>query len=89
MKTYKVRYSRAAVKKLKKLDKPIGLMIVGWVRQHLEDCTDPRQIGKALTGNRKGLWRYRVGDYRIIADIQDDEVLILVVDVGHRGTVYR
>lgn len=89
MKTYKVKYSRAAVKKLKKLDKPIGLMIVGWVRQHLENCIDPRQTGKALTGDRKGLWRYRVGDYRLIADIQDDEVLILVVDVGHRGTVYR
>lgn len=89
MKKYKVKYTRQAVKSLKKMDRPIGLMITGWIRQHLEDSVDPRSTGKALTGNYKGLWRYRAGDYRIIAKIKDEEILIMIVDVGHRSEVYR
>ena len=89
MKKYKVKYTRRALRVLKKMDPPIGLMIAGWVRQHLEDCENPHAFGKALTGDLKGLWRYRAGDYRIIAEIKDDEILILIVDVGHRGRVYR
>lgn len=89
MKTYKVQYSKQAAWHLKKMDRPIASMIVGWARRHLEDCIDPQVSGKALTGQLKGLWRYRVGEYRIIAEIKDEEVLILVVDVGHRSDVYR
>ena len=89
MKMYKVSYTKRADRALQKMDRPMRSLIMGWIGKNLVDCENPRATGKALVGNLKGLWRYRVGDYRIIADIRDDEVLILVVDVGHRGTVYR
>ena len=89
MKKYKVSYTKRADKALQKLDRPMRSLIMGWIGKNLVNTENPRVTGKALTGDFKGLWRYRVGDYRIIADIQDGEVLILVVDVGHRGTVYR
>jgi len=88
-KTYKVTYSDRADKALHKLDRPMRILIMSWIEKNLVDCTEPRRIGKALTGQFKGSWRYRVGDYRIIAEIKDEEVLILVVDVGHRSDIYR
>ena len=54
----------------------------------LIDAENPRVKGKALTGDLKGLWRYRVGDYRILADIQDDKIVILILDIGHRSKIY-
>ena len=74
---YKVVVTDTAKKQLKKLDKFIAGMIIGWLKKNLEGCSDPRQHGKALTANRSGQWRYRVGDYRIIAEIQDDKIIIL------------
>ena len=64
---YKVVVTDTAKKQLKKLDKFIAGMIIGWMKKNLEGCSDPRRHGKALTANRSGQWRYRVGDYRIIA----------------------
>ena len=58
---YRVKFSAHAVKELKKLDKPTARVIKNWVIKHLVDATDPRLYGKALTGNLKGIWRYRVG----------------------------
>mgnify|MGYP002622764004 CR=1 FL=1 len=89
MKKYKLDYTIDARKALKKLDNSIKNRIIGWIEKNLEDCENPRQHGKALTGNLKGNWRYRVGDYRIIAKIEDEEILITVVDVNHRREVYR
>ncbi len=63
--------------------------IYDWINKHLEGCNNPRAFGKALRGNRKGYWRYRVGDYRIIADIQDSKIVIIITDVGYRGNVYK
>lgn len=85
---YKVEFSKAALKELKKLDKHTAAMILGWVRKNLDGCTDPRQHGKGLTANRSGQWRYRVGDYRLLADIQDDKIVILILHVGHRSEIY-
>lgn len=73
---------------LKRLDPNISLRITAWVRENLEGCENPRAHGKPLHGNRKGEWSYRVGDYRLIADIQDDRILILVTEVGHRREIY-
>ena len=87
--TYRVEYSKDAVRALKKLDRPTAALIVGYVRKHLEGCTDPRIYGKGLSANRAGQWRYRVGDYRILAKIEDDKVLILILSVGHRRDVYE
>lgn len=86
---YKVVFSKDALKQLKKLDKSVAALIVGWIRKNLENCSDPRAHGKGLTANRSGQWRYRVGDYRILANINDAEITILVISVGHRRDVYE
>ena len=71
------------------MDKTNAALILGWIRKNLENCENPRVHGKGLTANRSGQWRYRVGDYRILADIQEDRVLILVLNIGHRSDIYR
>ena len=86
--TYKVKYTEQAIKELKKFDKHTQFFILAWIEKNLVDCENPRQHGKGLTANRSGEWRYRVGDYRIIAEIEDDKVIILVLTVGHRREVY-
>ncbi|MBQ9887249.1 MAG: type II toxin-antitoxin system RelE/ParE family toxin [Lachnospiraceae bacterium] len=63
-------------------------MIKAWIEKNLVGTSDPRAHGKGLTSNRSGQWRYRVGDYRILADIQDDTLIILVIDIGHRSKIY-
>ena len=85
---YSVEYTRQAVKDLKKLDRPTAALILGWIEKNLVGCEDPRRHGKGLTANRSGQWRYRVGDYRILADIQEDKIIILVLGVGHRKEIY-
>ena len=86
--TYKVEYTEQAIKELKIIDKHTQFFILAWIEKNLVDCENPRQHGKGLTANRSGEWRYRVGDYRIIAEIEDDKVIILVLTVGHRREVY-
>ena len=73
---------------LKKMDKRDASLILGWIRKNIENCENPRVHGKGLIANRSGQWRYRVGDYRIIAEIQDNKVLILVLNIGHRREIY-
>jgi mRNA interferase RelE/StbE len=85
---YKVEYTQSALKSLKKLDKLTALFIVAWVRKNLEGCADPRVHGKGLEANHSGKWRYRVGDYRLIADISDEKITILILNVGHRRDIY-
>ncbi len=85
---YSVEYTPRAVKELKRLDKQTRALIFGWIEKNLVDCENPRQHGKGLTANRSGQWRYRIGDYRLIAEIHDDKVVILVLTVGHRREVY-
>ena len=86
--SYKVEYTEQAIKELRKIDKHTQFFILAWIEKNLVDCENPRQHGKGLTANRSGQWRYRVGDYRIIAEIEDDKVIILVLTVGHRTEVY-
>ena len=86
---YTVEYTSKALKSLKKLDKSVLLMIKSWIEKNLVGTTEPRRQGKGLTSNRSGQWRYRVGDYRIIADIEDEKLIILVVEVEHRSRVYK
>ena len=87
--SYHVEFSKRALKDLKKLDKSTAALILGWVRKNLEGCADPRVHGKGLTANRSGEWRYRVGDYRLLADIQDGKLVILLLTIGHRSEVYQ
>ena len=86
---YKVEYTKQAVKQLKKLDKPTAALIIGWIEKNLVDCENPRQYGKGLVANHRGEWRYRIGNYRLIADIQDEKIVILIMSVGHRREIYE
>ena len=87
--TYRVEFTERAKKDLKKLDKYTASLILGWVRKNLEGCENPRLHGKGLVVNRSGQWRYRIGDYRLIAEINDDKITILVLTIGHRRDVYN
>lgn len=89
MTKYKVVFSEKALKELKKIDKYQAKIIISWIEKNLSDCTDPRRHGKALTGEKKGYWRYRVGTYRIIADIQDKQIVINIINIAHRSNVYK
>ena len=85
---YTIEYTDKAIKSLKKLDKSVLKMIKAWIEKNLVGTEDPREHGKGLTPNRSGQWRYRVGDYRILAEIQDDKLVILVIGIGHRSQIY-
>ena len=85
---YKVEYTAQAVKQLKKLDKNTAALIYGWIDKNLVDCANPRLHGKGLTANKSGQWRYRIGDYRLIAEIQDEKITILLLNIGHRKEIY-
>ena len=87
--SYHVEFTKAALRDLKKLDRRTAAMLTGWIRKNLEGCENPRQHGKALTANLSGQWRYRVGDYRLLAEIQDDKIIILILNVGHRSEIYN
>ncbi len=86
---YSVEMAPKAEKLLNKLDNPIRIRIINWINTNLVDCENPRLHGKALNGNLSDKWSYRVGNYRIIADIEDDKILITVVDVDHRRQIYN
>ena len=87
--SYQVEYTAQAIRELKKLDGFTKRMIKAWIEKNLVGCEDPRQYGKALSANRSGQWRYRIGDYRLLAEIQDDKIIILIFAVGHRSKVYN
>ena len=76
-------------REFKKLDKTVRVMITQWIKKHLMDCDNPRAFGKALVGNLKGYWRYRIGNYRLFAIIKDDELIIVAVEIEHRKSVYK
>ncbi|NCU27309.1 type II toxin-antitoxin system RelE/ParE family toxin [Candidatus Nomurabacteria bacterium] len=86
---YKVEFTKDALKQLKKTDRHTALLITSWIRKNLEGCTDPRLHGKGLTADRIGQWRYRIGDYRLIAEIFEDKVLIMILNIGHRREIYK
>ena len=85
---YHVEFAKSVYKTLSKLDKYTATMLINWISDKLENCDNPRIHGKLLSANLSGLWRYRVGDYRIIAKIEDDKLVILIVTIGHRKEIY-
>lgn len=85
---YKVMFEKNAIKQMKKLDTFQQKIIYGFIAKNLEGTATPRMFGKSLKGNLKNYWRYRVGDYRIIAEIDDDEIRIIIVEIGHRKDIY-
>ncbi len=86
---YKAEYTKRALKQYAKLDEATKRLIDAWIMQNLVNCENPRQRGQALAGNLSGYWRHRIGDYRLLADIQDEVLVILVIEIAHRRDVYR
>ncbi|NTU69001.1 MAG: type II toxin-antitoxin system RelE/ParE family toxin [Chlorobiaceae bacterium] len=84
---WQIELTGSAEKELAKLDKTIAKRIIRFLRERVS--IDPRSSGKALKGDHSGLWRYRVGDYRVICELFDERVSVLVIRVGHRKEVYR
>ena len=85
---YSLRTSTRFEREFRKLDKYTRTLIMAWLIKNLKDCTDPRAHGKALKGKYAGLWRYRIGDYRVICKIEDEELIIIALEVGHRKQIY-
>ncbi|MGU3539104.1 type II toxin-antitoxin system RelE family toxin [Methylobacterium sp. A54F] len=87
---WRIEVARAAERDLAKLDRQAAERVIRFLRDRLAPLPDPRSVGEALRGARLGaFWKYRVGDLRIIASIEDEAVRILVVKVGHRREIYR
>lgn len=86
--TWTINFSEVALKQLKKLDKSMAKRIIDYLDKRVSTAQDPKQQGKALSYNKAGLWRYRVGDYRIICQINDETITILVLQIGHRKEIY-
>ena len=84
-----LRISDTAKRQLKKLDRSTAQALLRYLNRLLLEAEKPRQRGKALTANLTGLWRYRVGDYRLICDLQDGELVVLVLQIAHRSEAYR
>ncbi|CUX31280.1 conserved hypothetical protein [Agrobacterium deltaense Zutra 3/1] len=88
--TWRIEFQRAAVKQLGKLTKSDANRIVSFLADRIAEDDNPRRTGAALQGSELGnFWRYRVGDYRVICDIQDHKLVVLVVEIGHRREIYR
>jgi len=87
--TYHVRYDKRADKQLEKMDGGTRRLVLAYINSKLNGTEDPRALGKGLTGDRAGQWRYRIGDYRLLAVIKDDELIIYIFKIAHRSTVYK
>jgi mRNA interferase RelE/StbE len=83
-----IELSDDAKRDLQKLDKPVQKRIVTFLQERIQSADNPRTSGKALQGNLSGLWRYPVGDYRLLCRIDDDELVVLVIEIEHRKEVY-
>ena len=84
-----IEITRTAEKQITKLHRDAQQAIVRFLRERLAVTENPRQWGRPLQGEKRGLWRYRVGDYRLICDIQEKRITVMVLQVGHRKDVYR
>ena len=86
---WQVEFLPAAAKELRKLDRTVAARIVQTLEERIASLDDPRTVGSARVGEHDGYWRWRIGDYRVIARIEDERITILIVRVAHRGEVYR
>ena len=85
---WEIEISETAIKHLKKIDHKAQKQILKYLKERIAPIADPRSLGAPLRGSLSGLWKYRVGDYRIIVEIRDKDIVILVLQVGHRKNIY-
>lgn len=83
-----IEYDEAAVEDLKKLDKPVQREILNYMEKRIAKADDPRSFGKPLRHSKFGLWRFRVRDYRILCQLQQSRLVVLVIALGHRSKIY-
>jgi mRNA interferase RelE/StbE len=86
---WKVEIADVAESQLMRLDTPVRNCILNYLHDRIEGCKNPRHFGEPLKANKAGLWRYRVGDFRVICEIQDDRLLVLAIAIGHRREIYK
>lgn len=89
MTAWKVVFEKNAAKELKRLDKQHAKRILTFLFERIAGTEDPKKYGEALQHDLSGLWRYRIGDYRVICDIRENILTVYVVRIGHRRKVYR
>ena len=87
--SWQIEYDPEASKDLRKLDRSIQREILDYMDRRISRADDPRKFGKPLRGSKFGLWRYRLRDYRIVCELQDKRLVVLVVSIGHRSTIYE
>ena len=87
--TWTTEYTKTAASQLRKLDKQVAKRILNYLEDKIAQLENPRSRGKALSGPLGELWRYRIGDYRVICEIQDTVMQILVIELGHRKQIYK
>lgn len=87
--TWTIKFNDDAKKQFKKLDKSIANRIIRFMSERLMESKNPRVFGDALKGSLSGLWKYRIGNYRLLCHIDDNTVTILVISVGHRKDIYK
>lgn len=85
---WRVEFTDQAWRELRSLDHQVQRQIQKYLRERIAGEYDPRRFGKALTGNKLGLWRYRIGDYRLVCSIEEDRLIVLVLRTAHRKEVY-
>lgn len=85
--SWRIETTPGFLRELRKLDRPVAVRVLAYLHEVVE-LGDPRLRGKALTGNRVGQWRYRIGDHRVIVQIVDERITILALTVGHRSAIY-
>lgn len=86
---WKIEFERDAIRQLNRLDRSVRARIVQFLQVRVAPSGNPRQFGKSLSGDKAGLWSYRVGSYRVVCLIEDERLVVVVVSVGHRREVYR
>lgn len=84
---YKLLFSKRALKELKKMDKAVSALLFAWLKKNVDGAADPRAFGKALKGDKKEMWRYRIGDYRVLVNIEDENLTIIAIEIGHRRDI--
>ena len=86
---WRLEFSKRADKQLSKMDASTRRIIITWLLKNIDGCEDPRAHGKGLTSNRSGQWRYRIGNYRVLCEIRDNDLVVLALEIGHRREVYK
>ena len=87
--SWKLEYSDKARKQLRKLNATTRAIVLSWMDKNIDGCDDPRTHGKGLVGDHAGEWRYRIGDFRVLCDIQDDQLVVLALKIDHRNRAYK